>query len=123
MIKGTAFWRRDDDSPETHLRFIISELDVDGIVLVVGMTSWKNTGREDCSGILVPGDHDCINKKSWIKFDKAFEIDYLSLLQEKVRGEIQLVTSLSPSCLSKIQAGAKATKALRRKLKKHFANF
>ena len=104
MIKGTAFWRRDDDSPETHLRFIISELDVDGIVLVVGMTSWKN-------------------KKSWIKFDKAFEIDYLSLLQEKVRGEIQLVTSLSPSCLSKIQAGAKATKALRRKLKKHFANF
>ena len=40
MTKGTTFWRKDEDSDYRHLRFIISDPDVDNKVLVVGMTKF-----------------------------------------------------------------------------------
>ncbi|GAH12436.1 unnamed protein product, partial [marine sediment metagenome] len=49
MTKGTTFWRKDKDSDNQHLRFIISDPDVDNKVLVVGMTKFKNNNREDTS--------------------------------------------------------------------------
>lgn len=123
MSKGTTFWRKDDDGENCHLRFVISEPDVDNKVLVVHMTKWKNNGREDNSCILKLGDHDCVTAKSWIRYDKAIEPDYPSLLSEKFKGLICPEKNISPSILSRIQAGARQSPALPLKFQKYFDRF
>lgn len=123
MIKGTTFWRKDDDSEIFHLRFIISNQDVDNKVLVVNMTKWYNTGREDSSCILKSRDHKCIKVDSWIPYNQAFEINYLSLLREKYKGLIRLEDNLTKSVLARIQSGARKSPALPFKFKKYFQNF
>lgn len=123
MTKGTTFWRKDEDSDDWHLRFIISDPDVDNKVLVVGMTKFKNNKREDTSCLLHPGEHKCIEFESRIRYDKAFEIEYRILLQERYKGNIELKANISSVLLVRIQSGAKTTKALIPKLKKYFQYF
>ena len=123
MTKGTTFWRKDEDSDYTHLRFIISNPDVDNKVLVVGMSRFKNNKREDTSCLLHSGEHECIKVESKIRYDKALEIVYSSLLQEKFKGIIELKASISSVLLARIQSGAKTTKALAPKFKKYFQYF
>jgi len=123
MTKGTTFWRKDEDSDYRHLRFIISDPDVDNKVLVVGMTKFKNNKREDTSCLLHPREHNCIKFESRIRYDKAYEIEYSILLQEKFEGNIELKDNISSVLLARIQSGAKITKALIPKLKKYFQYF
>jgi len=123
MIKGTAFWRQDEDGQNTHLRFIISEPDPDNMVLIVGMTTLYNTGREDLSCVLQKGDHSCVVAPSWIRYDKVSAINYLSLLRERHRGLIYLRRDISQSLLKRIQEGAKSSPALPQKFRKYFQFF
>ena len=123
MTKGTTFWRKDEDSDYRHLRFIISDPDVDNKVLVVGMTKFKNNKREDTSCLLHPGEHKSIKFQSRIRYDKAYEIEYSILLQEKFEGNIELKDNISSGLLAIIQSGAKITKSLPPKFKKYFQYF
>jgi hypothetical protein len=123
MSKGLVFWRRDEEGEDRHLRFIISEPDVDGKVLVVHMTSFHGNGREDTTCILTPGDHECVKGKSYIRYDKAFVIEMMSLLIEKTSGSIIMKPDLKASVLKRIQDGAKKSAALQRKFRKYFENF
>ena len=123
MSKGLVFWRRVEDSENRHLRFVLSDPDVDGKVLIVHMTTYHDNGREDTSCILNPGDHECIRGKSYIRYDKAFEKEMISLLIEKTNGSITMEPDLHASVLRRIQDGARKSTAFQRKLKKYFANF
>jgi len=123
MTKGTTFWRKDEDSDYRHLRFIISDPDVDNKVLVVGVTKFKNNKREDTSCLLHSGEHKCIKVESRIRYSKAFEIEYSSLLQKNFKGNIELKANISSVLLARIQSGAKTTKALPSKFKKYFQYF
>lgn len=123
MSKGFAFWRRDEDGEDRHLRFVISEPDVDGKVLVVHMTTFRGNGREDTSCMLNPGDHECVVDKSYIRYDKAFDIELMSLLIEKTSGSIIMKQDLKAPVLKRIQEGARNSPALQRKFKKYFEKF
>jgi hypothetical protein len=123
MSKGLVFWRRDEDGEGLHLRFVISEPDVDGKVLVVHMTSFRGNGREDMSCILNPGDHECVTDKSYIRYDKAFDIELMNLLKEKMTGSIISKAELKAPVLKRIQEGAQKSAALQRKFKKYFDKF
>ena len=107
MILGTAFWRKDEDSQNLHLRFIISEPNIDGLVLVVSMSTLRGNGREDTSCILDCVDHPAVKARSLIRYDKAFEINYFKLLQEKTRGDLALAPSVNLAVLKRIQEGAR----------------
>jgi hypothetical protein len=123
MSKGLVFWRRDEDGENRHLRFVISDPDVDGKVLIVHMTSYHDNGREDTSCILNPGDHECIRSKSFIRYDRAFEIEMITLLIEKTNGSITMEPDLNGSILKRIQDGARGSASLRRKFRKYFDKF
>ena len=122
MAKGMAFWRQDEDSSRRHLRFVISEPNTDDQVLLVHMTTWRNTGREDPSCVLESGEHPCIKTKSYIRYDMANEVDYSQLLAERFRGDITVQEDASSTLLAKIQAGARKSPALRRVLKKKYVS-
>lgn len=123
VVRGTAFWRRDDDGLNRHLRFIISEQNVDNFVLVVGVSTLRGTGREDTSCILEVGDHPSIRVRSYVRYDKAFEIDYLKLLNERMHGQITMVDELPGLAIKRIQEGARKSPALAGKFKKYFVLF
>jgi hypothetical protein len=123
MIRGTTFWRKDEDSPHLHLRFVLSEPDIDGTVLVVGMSRLRKNGREDLSCILSPGDHPQVHEESFIRYDHACALNYFKLIQEKMRGELTMVSDLAPAILKKIQNEAQKSLALPIKLKKYFTQF
>lgn len=123
MIRGQAFWRKDEDSPNIHLRFVISAQNVDGLVLVVSMSTLHGTGREDESCILEPGDHRATKVRSYIRFDKAFEISYFKLVQEKLHGELTMCDDVSAVLLKRIQNGAQCSPALPLKFRKYFPLF
>ena len=123
MSKGLVFWRKDEDGANRHLRFVISDPDVDGTVLTVHMTSYHGNGREDTSCILNPGDHECIRSKSYIRYDRAFEMEMIGLLIEKTNGSITMEPDLEGPVLKRIQEGARRSAALQRKFRKYFDNF
>jgi hypothetical protein len=123
MTCGIAFWRKDEDSPTFHLRFVITDPDVDGMVLVVGMSTVRGTGREDLSCVLQPGDHPSVDHPSLVRYDRAIEISFMKLIQEKLRGEITLVDNLPPNVTRRIQEGARKSTALRQKFRKYFPLF
>jgi hypothetical protein len=123
MSKGLTFWRKDEDGENLHLRFVLSDPDVDGKVLVVHMTSSRENGREDQSCILQAGDHDCVRNRSFIRYDRAFERELMSLLIEKTNGSISVEPDLDPAILTRIQEGAKKSAALPKKFKKYFDYF
>lgn len=123
MIRGTTFWRKDESGSYFHLRFAISEPDIDGTVLVVGMSTLQGTGREDLSCVLKPGDHPQVREDSYIRYDRACALSYLKLLQEKVRGELTMVADLAPLILARIQNGARKSRALPGKFRKYIPLF
>jgi hypothetical protein len=123
MTRGTAFWRKDDDSPAFHFRFVISEPDVDGMVMVVGISTLRGTGREDLSCVLQRGDHPSVDHPSLVRYDRAIEINYMKLIQEKHHGEITLVENLRHEVTRRIQEGARTSRALRQKFQKYFPLF
>jgi hypothetical protein len=123
MSKGIVFWRRDTDGENQHLRFVLSEPDVDDKVLIVHMTTFHGNGREDTSCILHQGDHDCVRHKSYIRYDQAFDEDMITFVRERTKGAIVVVADLEPSVLKRIQDGARVSRALPRKFRKHFAGF
>ena len=122
LMKGSCFWRKDDDSENTHLRIIISDSDPDGMVLLVGISSIK-TGREDTSCILEAGDHKCIKHRSYIRYDKAIEINQKKLLSEKFKGLLIFKENFNAPLLLRIQNGAKSSLALPGKFRKYFDYF
>lgn len=123
MSKGLTFWRKDEEGENSHLRFVLSEPDVDSKVLIVHMTSYHGNGREDDSCILNPEDHVCIKSKSYIRYDQAFDKEMISLLIEKTNGSIIMEPDLDASVLQRIQDGARRSTALHRKFRKYFENF
>jgi len=123
MAKGWAFWRKDDDGPETHLRFVISDPDAENMVMMVHMTTLRKTGREDISCVLAPKDHPRVTDHSYIWYAKAVEIACSALLNDRHRGMLLLAEDLPPATLQKIQNGARASNALPRKFRRFFALF
>jgi hypothetical protein len=122
-MTGIVFWRKDDDSEYKHLRFIISEPDIDDMVLVVSMTTFRDTGKEDLSCVLEKGEHPCITHKSYIRYDKALELNTVKLLQEKYNGNLIMRDDIKPNIMKRIQEGAKNSPALPGKFRKYFDYF
>ncbi|MCA6071881.1 MAG: hypothetical protein LE168_05930 [Endomicrobium sp.] len=58
--KGIAFWRF-DESGESHLYFVISDVDVDGNVLIVNVSHFDENGDKSCE--LDIDDHRDIKKR------------------------------------------------------------
>ncbi|MBA7533137.1 hypothetical protein ES705_25372 [subsurface metagenome] len=125
--KGKSFWREDSKdkkgNPLKHLYFVISNPDIDNNVLVVNMTTVKNTGREDLSCILDVGDHPEITNKSYIKYDKAIELGTAKMIELAMKKIIILKKGLDPTVLKRIQEGAEKSSALSGKFKKYFSSF
>jgi hypothetical protein len=122
-MKKAAFWRKDDDGLEKHLRFVISDPDMDRNVLIVHMTKIKNNGREDLSCVLRKGEHRCLTDDSYIRYDKAFTLSSVKMLQEKFSGNIDFRDDISDDLLGRIQEGAKTTDALPIKFESFFDYF
>lgn len=125
--KGESFWREDSKNkkgnPLGHLYFVISNPDIDNNVLVVNMTTLRNTGREDLSCILNIGDHPRITDKSYIVYDRAIELGIAKMIELAMNKIIILKEDLDPAVLKRIQEGAKEPGALKGKFKKYFSYF
>jgi hypothetical protein len=116
-MKGTVFWRKDDSGTNYHLRFVISDPDAENKVMIVHMTTIYETGREDLSCVLVPGDHHCVKHRSYIRYDNPLVLDRVKILREKFNGTIQMVEDVTEEILLKIQEGARNNDALPEKFK------
>ena len=125
--KGKSFWRKDskdeEGNPLGHIYFVISNPDIDNNVLIVNMTTIRNTGREDLSCILHIGDHPRITNESYIRYDKAFELGTAKIIELVLNKTIILKEDLDPAVLKRIQEGAKKPEALKGKFKKYFSYF
>lgn len=121
--KGITFWYKDKKSPKEHLYFIISDPAEDNTVLVVNMTTFYNTGKEDSSCILQEGEHPAIKQKSYITYHNAFAVDISVILTNIAQKQILSSERLSPTCLKKIQYGAMNSDYLPEKLQKYFDYF
>ncbi len=122
-MKGNTFGRQDDDGDNFHLRFVISDPDVDNRVLVVHMTTFKGNGREDTSCILNTGEHPSIKNKSYIRYDNALELTMTEILKDKLAGLVTVNKDISSQLLKKIQNGAQTSYALPKKYFKYFELF
>ncbi len=122
-MKKKVFWRKDDSGKDYHLRFVISGPDAENRVMVVNMTTIRRNGREDLSCVLVPGDHPCVINKSYIPYNLSLDLDYIKLIQEKFKAEIQIEEDASEETLLKIQAGARKTNRLPERFKRFFDYF
>lgn len=123
-IKKSTFWFKNEDESKAHLRFIISDPDEDDMVMVVNMTTYRNTGREDTSCLLDVNDYPYkIKEKSYIKYSKSEELNYKKLIQDNFNKQINFEKEILDNLLIKIQQGAKKSKYLPEKYKKYFNFF
>jgi len=127
ITKGITFYEKNTTNQGLipHLHFIISEPDQDGKVLVVNMTTLYNIPGEDHSCILDNGEYHKISKKSYIVYKRAKEINYIKLLNNKIKKliDIDIKDRISEKVLIKIQEGAKKSPLLPKGLKKYFVYF
>ncbi len=93
------------------------------MVLVVNMTSFHDTGREDVSCLLDIGEHPRIKQQSYIKYKKSEELNYLKLMQNQLNRSVVFKEDASDILLKKIQEGAKKSTRLPNKFKKYFKFF
>jgi hypothetical protein len=122
-VKCKVFWLL-DNSGKKHLRFVISDPNVDNKVLIVNATDIKNTiARNDSSCFIYPGEHPRITKISVIFYSMAEERNASSILSDIKDGKIKECENLSEELLSRIQNGAKRSKFLHKKFKKFFEFF
>lgn len=124
-MKRKTFLRKDTNQNDSikHLSFIISDPDPDHNVMVVNLTTYYSTGREDESCILDIGDHSFIKHKSYIAYRYAKELNYVKLLDERFKGHIIFKEDISEEVLIKIQKGAKKSKLLPLMFEKYFKYF
>lgn len=122
-MKKTSFHRKSDEEKKSHVRFVISNPDPENMVLVVNMTTFRGTGREDLSCILNTEDHKRVKHKSYIFYAKAEELSTIQILKLKFEGLIDIVEDLSDEVLNRIQEGAKASDFLPEKFYKYFEYF
>ncbi len=126
--KGKSFWRADSKDKNgkslKHLYFVISNPDIDNNVLVVNMTTFRDTGREDLSCILNVSDHPKITDKSYIIYGRARELCTAKIIELTMNKIITFEDDLDPAVLKRIQEGAKKPEgALEGKFKKYFSYF
>jgi len=123
--KKKTFWKLDGNGIK-HLRFIISDIDPDGNILVVNMTTipteFKNN-YYDKSCILNKGEHPKIKHKSYIKYSKAEEINFECLTKMNLKKIIVFKEDINNELLLKIQNGARSSKFLAKKFRKYFEYF
>ena len=93
------------------------------MVMVVNMTTYRNTGREDNSCILNVGDHPKVTRKSWIKYSESEELLINKLLDDRLNKLIDFEEDISDELLQRIQDGAKKSLYLPRKFYKYFNFF
>jgi hypothetical protein len=118
--KGIAFWRF-DESGESHLYFVISDVDVDGNVLIVNVSHFDENRDKSCE--LGIGDHRDIKKRSIVFYKKSFEVRMDRLLAMIMSKEAKSSDKLSAKVLKKIQDGARKSKLFPNKLRKYFEKF
>lgn len=118
---GFAFWCCDESGE--HLYFVISKPDVDNNILVVNMTTYEDNGRADCSCVLDVGDHPRINRKSYIIYKRAIDVNITSIMTNIALKYAKIAENLTSETLIKIQEGAKNSKFLPNKFKKYFQYF
>ncbi|MCA6069855.1 MAG: hypothetical protein LE180_01865 [Endomicrobium sp.] len=123
VIRGKAFWKL-DESEKRHLYFVLSEPNMDNIVLVVNATDVLNVPAcHDKSCVLDIGEHRAITKKSVVYYRVSKEFRASEILLELSKKELILEVDLSTPTLLKIQNGAKNSKLLPKKLRKYFEKF
>ena len=108
---------------DNHLHVIISDPDIDNNVMVVNITTFYCTGREDRSCIIKPGEHPFIVHNSYVPYNYAKEVNCIKLLNEKLKNKIIFKDDVSLGLLQRIQEGAKKTNRLPLLFKKYFSQF
>jgi len=123
--KGSTFWAKlDPEEPKQRLRFIISDPDSEGYILVVHATSYTGRRWQDRSCIIKLGEYSKITKDSFIYYKKAIDMTEMELVKSSMKGIIFLSKDkISQALLLKIQTGAKETEELPIKYTKYFAYF
>ncbi|MCA6071620.1 MAG: hypothetical protein LE168_04535 [Endomicrobium sp.] len=123
VVRGKAFWKL-DESGIRHLYFVLSEPNMDDIVLVVNVTDVLNVPAcYDKSCVLDIEEHPAITKKSVAYYYASREFRASEILSELSKKELIPEVDLSTPTLLKIQNGAKISKLLPKKLRKYFENF
>jgi hypothetical protein len=124
-MKGKTFLPPSGAADETpgHLHIIISEPDIDKNVMVVNITTFYGTGREDNSCIIEKGDHPFVIHKSYIAYHHAKEINSIKLLNDKIRRTLVFKEDVTTTLLKRIQDGAMKSRRLPLLFKKYFTYF
>lgn len=112
-----------DNNIVPHLHIVISDPDPEKNVMIVNLTTFYNTGREDNSCILQIGEHPFIKQKSYIPYHFAKEMNMLKLISEGMSKNIEFKENISDEMLLKIQNGAKKSDFLKPCFYKFFNYF
>lgn len=81
-------------------------------IVIVNITTHKNTGYEDTSCIVGTGEHPSIRHKSYVNYYRSRIVDLSKLQLWLKTGELAPKDCLSPELLEKIRDGAKETDSL-----------
>ncbi|MES0492072.1 MAG: hypothetical protein ABUK01_18940 [Leptospirales bacterium] len=124
-MKKKTFLKNDDKNNTIvkHLRFIITEPDPEQNILAVNLTTLRNTGREDMSCIILPGEHSFIRKESYIAYKYAEELSIIKILQQSMESSIIFMEDINQDLLIRVQNGAKISLLLPVKFRKYFEHF
>ena len=119
IIKAKGF-RETDLSGIEHMYFVLSEPDIEDMVLVVNITDIKNSpANSDLSCVLNIGDHPHITKQSVVYYKKAREMRASVILKQLQIKDLSQIEDLPVQTLQKMQDGAKKSKLLPKKFKKY----
>lgn len=123
--KRSSFWAKlKDGEPKEHLRFIISDPDPEGSVMIVHATAYKGKRYQDSSCIIHPGEYVHITKESYIRYCDADELTETELLTHSFKGIIIInKEQISEMLLARIQEGARNSIDLPAKFQKYFSYF
>lgn len=107
-----------------HLYVVISHCEeVTEKVLLVNFTTYKpNVGQEELC-IIEPGEHPFVVRTTVVNYSDALEPITNDIHTAAATSVIRQMEKITPELLTRIQEGAKASKALPKKFRKYFEKF
>ena len=123
-MKGRTFWvALDAWESKPHLRFVISDPNQNGLVMVVHMTKAAGKSRIDRTCILSPGEHPSVRVHSYIDYRRARTMSIEEIHALERSQSLHFKENLTPRLLLRIQNGAKISGNVRTKLEPFFRLF
>lgn len=100
-----------------HLKVILTEPNREKLVVVVTVTSLRDTKWKDTSCVLSKGDHPFIRHESFVVFGKAQTMPAFEILQKLHSGKLVRQEDLAPAVFARVLEAAKASRRMRGKPK------